>query len=58
MQGIFADSAVFAEICLKKACKFSVFEMNSLRGEQGIILREQGIISAFSSEQGISPNYY
>jgi hypothetical protein len=49
-QGISAIRPLSAKIRVKNIRQFSSLQLNSLRGEQGIISGEQGIRSA---EQGI-----
>jgi hypothetical protein len=53
MQGISAIQSLFAKIRLENRRYFSDLRANSLRREQGIISREQGINLPFRPEQGI-----
>jgi hypothetical protein len=53
-QGISTIRPIFARIRLENSCKFNVLRENSLRIEQGIYLREQGII-LWSREFGAKP---
>jgi hypothetical protein len=52
-QGISPIRPFFAKIRLENTCETSMLRENSLRGEQGIISRAQGIDSHLAQEQGI-----
>ncbi|HEY3720252.1 MAG TPA: hypothetical protein VGL41_08940 [Roseiarcus sp.] len=54
MQGISPIHPFFAKICLKNLRKSNPLRVNSLREEQGIILREQGIVFRLSTGAGKS----
>ena len=58
MQGISRNLAVFAEIRLENVCKFSMFEMNSLRGCAGKYFARAGKYFHFSLGAGNFANYY